>query len=40
MIKAHCVVCDKYRKFKNTKISNVFKKILGLPIACCNCGNE
>ena len=26
MTKVYCTICDKYRKFKNLKISNIFKK--------------
>ena len=28
MMKIYCNVCDKYRKFKNPKISYIFKKTL------------
>ena len=40
MIKPYCVVCDKYGKLKNPKISNIFNKMLRLSIVCSNCGNE
>ena len=26
MIKIYCIVCNKYRKFKNPKISSIFEK--------------
>ena len=34
------IVCDKYRKFKNPKISFIFKKTLVLSIICSKCGDE
>ena len=40
MIKIYCIVCDKYRKFKNPKISYFLKKSSGLSVVCSNCGNE
>ena len=36
----YCNVCDRYRKFKNLKISYTFKKALGLSIVCSKCGHE
>ena len=38
----HCNVCNKYRKFKKTKISYIFKKrsIKALSIVYSNCGHE
>ena len=40
MIKIFHVVCDKYRKFKNPKISYIFKTKLGASIVYSKCGNE
>ena len=40
MTKIHCVICDKYRKFKNPKISYNFAKTLVLSIICSKCENE
>ena len=39
MIKICCIICEKYRKFKNPKISYIIK-ITGLSIVCSNCVNE
>ena len=36
----HCNVCNKYRKFKKTKISNIFRKILSLSIVYSKCGHK
>ena len=36
----YCNVCNKYRKFKNTEISYVFKKLLSLPIVYSTCSHE
>ena len=36
----HCNVCNKYRKFKKTKIQCVFKKTLSLFIVYSECGHE
>ena len=36
----YCIACDKYRKFKNTKISYTFKNTLGLSIVCSKSANE
>ena len=38
MTKMDCNVCNKYRKFKNPKISNIFKKT-DLSIVCSKCGH-
>ena len=40
MKKIYCVICDKYRKFKNLKISYIFEKRLALSIICSKCENE
>ena len=40
MIKICCTVCDKYKKFKNLKISYIFEKTSGLSIICSKFGNE
>ena len=37
MKKLYCVICGKHRKFKNPKISCVFRK---KNITCSKCGNE
>ena len=37
MKKLYCIICGKYRKFKNPKISYIFKKILVFPIICSKC---
>ena len=39
-MKIYCNVCNKYRKFKNLKISYIFKKFLGLSIVYSKCGHE
>ena len=36
----YCNVCNKYKKLKKTKISNIFYKTLSLSIAYGNCGLE
>ena len=36
MTKLYCVICGKYRTFKNPKISC----IIVLSITCCKCKNE
>ena len=38
MKKIHCVICGKYRKFKNPKISYIFEK--NISIICSKCKNE
>ena len=35
-----CVICSKYRKFRNPKISYIFVKILLLPVISNKCENE
>ena len=35
-----CVICDKYRNFKNPKIFYVFEKTLVLSIICSKCKND
>ena len=40
MKKLCCVVCGKYRKFKNPKISYIFERTLVLSNICSNCKNE
>ena len=36
----YCNVCNKYRKFKTTKTSYIFKKTLCLSIVYSKCGYE
>ena len=38
--KLYCVICGKYRKFKNPKISYILEKTLVLSIICSKCKNE
>ena len=40
MKKLCCVVCGKYRKFKNPKISYIFERTLVLSNICSNFKNE
>ena len=40
MKKIYCVICGKYSKFINPKISCIFKKILFLSIICAKCENK
>ena len=40
MIKAHYIVCSKYRKTEKTKISYIFKIRLGFCFACSKCTNK
>ena len=40
MTKIHCIVCDKYSKFKNPKILHIFKKTLDLSIVCGKSDND
>ena len=35
-----CVICGKYKKFKNPKISYIVEKTLVLSIICSKCKNE
>ena len=37
MEKLYYVICGKYRKFKNPKISYIFRKTLVLPFFCSKC---
>ena len=40
MKKLCCVICSKYRKFKNPKISHILEKTYVLLIICSKCKNE
>ena len=40
MMKIYCIVCNKYRKFKKPKISQILRKTFGLFIICSKCGHE
>ena len=40
MKKFYCIICGKYRKFKNDKRSNIFEKALAFSIICSKCKNE
>ena len=40
MKKLYCIICDKWTKLKNPKISYIFEKTLVLSIICSKCGNE
>ena len=40
MKKIYCIKCNKYRKFKNPKISYIFNKTLVLSIICDKCGSK
>ena len=40
MKKLYCVICGKYRKSNNYKISYVFEKTLVPFITCSKCKNE
>ena len=40
MKKLNCAICDKYKKFKNRKISYIFLKALVFSIDCSKCNNE
>ena len=40
MKKLYCLICGKDRKFKNLKISYIFKKALVFCINCSKCGNK
>ena len=40
MKKLYCIICGKYRKYKNTKISYIFEKTLVLCIIYSKCKNE
>ena len=34
------MICGKYRKFKNPKITSVFEKTIVLSLICSNCENK
>ena len=36
----YCIKCNKYRKFKNPKISHIFDEILVLSIIYYKCGSN
>ena len=38
--KNYCVICAKYRRFRNPKISSICEKVLVLSIICSNCENK
>ena len=38
--KIYCIKCNKYRKFKNLKLTYVFNKSLVLSIICHKCGSN
>ena len=40
MKKLYCVICGKYRKFENPKISYLLEKTFVLSISCSMCKNE
>ena len=40
MKKIYFIKCNKYRKFKNPKISYLFNKALVLVIICDKCGSN
>ena len=40
MMKIYYNVCNKYRKFKNLKMSYIFKETLGLSVVYSKCGHE
>ena len=40
MKEIYCVICGKYKKFKNSKISYIFRKALVLSVICSQCKNE
>ena len=40
MKKMYCVICGKYRKYKDPKVSYIFEKILVLSITCSKRDNE
>ena len=40
MEKIYCVICNKYRKSKQPKISYIFEKTLVLYMICSNFDNE
>ena len=40
MKKIYCSKCNKYKKFKNPKISYIFDKTLVLSIVCDKCSSK
>ena len=40
MKRIYCVICGKYRKFKNPEISYIFQKLLVPFLICSKCKNE
>ena len=40
MKKIYCLICGKYKKFKNLKIYHTFEKTLVLSIICSKCESE
>ena len=40
MKKFYCVICGKYIKFQNPKISYLLEKTLAISIICSKCKNE
>ena len=40
MKKFYCVICGKYKKIKNLKISYILEKTLVLSIICSKCRSE
>ena len=40
MKKIYCVLCGKYRKFKNCRILYIFQKTLVISIICGKCSHE
>ena len=38
--KVYCIKCNKYRKFKNPKISYIFNVTLVLSFTCDKCGSN
>ena len=40
MKKIYCVICGKYEKFEEPKISYILEKTLVLSIICCKYKNE
>ena len=40
MRRIYCIICGKYRKFKNPIISYIFEKTLAFSIICSKCNNE
>ena len=36
----YCIKCNKYKKFKNPKISYIFKKALDFSNICFNCNSN